>query len=256
MGVALMAGLRIAAAQSHSVTADVDANVARHCIFIDAAVKAGVQLLVFPELSLSGYDLPGLEAAALAPDDARLAPLSERAIKHNMTIVAGAPLRNPDGLPFIGAIAFHPDGRHTTYRKHFLYDGEEKFAAPGSAISQVIDVRGVPVALAICFDTSNQQHPHAAVMAGATLYVAGSVITPAGYAKELNLLSGYAKLFNIGILLANHAFETGGYQSAGRSAICLSGGQLLVDAPGTGECLVIGDEDNGSVVPVDTDSHR
>lgn len=251
-----MAGLRIAAAQSHSVTADIEANVARHGIFIEAAVKAGVQLLVFPELSLSGYDLAGLQAAALAPDDARLAPLSQAAARHNITIVAGAPLRNPSGLPFIGAIAFDPDGSHATYRKHFLYPGEEQFAAPGTAISQVIDVRAVPVALAICNDTSNQQHPHAAVMAGATLYVAGSVVSHEGYANTFNLLSGYAKLFNMGILLANHAFETGGYQSAGRSAIWLSDGQLLVDAPGTGECLVIGDQDIGSVVPVATDSHR
>ena len=247
-----MAGLRIAAAQSHSVTGDIGANVTRHCVFADAAASAGVQLLVFPELSLSGYDLPGLGAAALTADDAHLAPLSARATRHNMTIVAGAPLRNRSGLPFIGAIAFHPDGRTTSYRKHFLHDGEEQFAAPGSAISQIIDVRGVPVALAICFDTSKQQHLHAAVMAGATLYVAGSVITPAGYAQELNLLASHAKLFSMGILLANHAFETGGYQSAGGSAIWLPDGQLLINAPGPGEFLVIGDENNGSVLPVST----
>ncbi len=247
-----MSGLRIAAAQSHSVPGDVEANVARHCAFIDAAAGAGVNLLVFPELSLTGYDLQALAANAVAPDDARLAPLTRRASATGMTIVAGAPLRNAVGLPFIGAIAFHPDGRSTSYRKHFLHAGEEKFAAAGGAVSQIIDVRGVPVALAVCADTSNQQHPHAAVMAGATLYVAGSVITPGGYAKELNMLSGYARLFSLGVLLANHAFETGGYESAGRSAIWLSDGQLLVDAPGTGECLVIGDEDNGSVLPVST----
>ena len=251
-----MAGLRMAAAQSHSVPGHIAANVARHCVFIDAAVTAGVKLLVFPELSLTGYDLAGLEGAALDPRDARLTPIFQSAHRNNMTIVAGAPLHNPRGLPFIGAIAFHPDGFHTSYRKHFLHPGEEKFATPGTAVSQVIDAGGVPVALAICADTANQQHPHAAVIAGATLYVAGSVITPAGYAKESNLLAGHAKLFNMGILLANHAFETGGYQSAGRSAIWLSGGQLLVDAPGTGECLVIGDEDNGAVVPVSTVSHR
>lgn len=247
-----MAGLRIAAAQSHSVPGEIDANVARHCVFIDAAAKAGVALLVFPELSITGYELSSLAAAALAPDDARLAPISERACTHNMTIVAGAPLRNSGGLPFIGAIAFHPDGRSTSYRKHFLYPGEEKFAAAGSAISHVIEVRGVPVALAVCFDTSSQQHPHAAVMAGATLYVAGAVMAPAGYAHQVNLLSGYAKLFSLGILLANHAVETGGNQSAGGSAIWLPDGQLLVAAPGPGEFLVIGDEDSGAVLPVDT----
>ena len=247
-----MAGLRIAAAQSHSIPGDINANVARHGIFIDAAIKAGVQLLVFPELSLSGYDLPGMAGAAMSTMDARLAPLAARAAANNMTIVVGVPLHNAHGLPFIGAIAFQPDGSRTSYRKHFLYAGEEQYAAAGSAISQVIDVRGVPVALAICFDTSSQQHPHAAVMSGATLYAAGSVVSAEGYPRESNLLASYAKLFNLGILLANHAHETGGFQSAGRSAIWLSGGQLLVDAPGTGECLVIGDEDNGSVLQVAT----
>ena len=251
-----MAGLCIAAAQSHSVPGDVAANVARHCGFVDAAVNAGVRLLVFPELSLTGYDLPGLQKLALAQDDERLAPIGERAVKDAITVVVGAPLCNRDALPFIGAIAFHPDGRRTSYRKHFLHDGEAQFAAPGSAISHVIDVRGVPVALAICADTANQQHPHAAVMAGATLYVAGSVITADGYAKEAALLSAYAKLFSLGILLANHASDTGGHQCAGRSAIWMPDGRLLVAAPGAGECLVIGDEDIGSVLPICIDSHH
>ncbi len=251
-----MAGLRIAAAQSHSIAGDLAANLARHDEFVDAAVEAGAQLLVFPELSLSGYDLPALAATALGSDDQRLAPLSERAIHHNITIVAGAPLRNPSGLPFIGAIAFHPDGTRTAYRKHFLYPGEEQFVAPGAAISQVIEVRGVPVALAVCFDTSRQQHPHAAVMAGATLYAAGSVITQPAYANELKLLSGYAKLFSLGILLANHAHETGGHPSAGGSAIWLPDGQLLVSAAGTGECLVVGDEDSGAVIPMCINTYR
>jgi len=248
-----MAGLRIAAAQSASKPGDVAANVAHHRKFIDAATKAKVQLLVFPELSLTGYDLAALAANALTPDDARLEPLRENARATGMTIVAGAPLVNPNGMPFIGAIAFHPDGRHTSYRKHFLFPGEDKFAAPGGAVSQLIDVRGVPVALAVCADTLNQQHPHAALIAGATLYVAGSVIVPEGYAHQVDLLSRYAKMFSFGVLLANHAFETGGYTSAGRSAAWLPGGELLVAADGQGELLVIADEDSGAVVPVDTE---
>ncbi len=251
-----MAGLRIGAAQAYAVAGDLAANLARHGDFIDAAVAAGVELLVFPELSLSAYDLPALADAALGSDDERLAPLGERAARHNITIVAGAPLRNPGGLPFIGAIAFQPDGSRTVYRKHFLYPGEEQFVTPGAALSRIIDVRGVPVALAICFDTSNQQHPHAAVMAGATLYVAGSAITEAAYANESNLLSGYAKLFSLGIVLANHAHATGGHASAGGSAIWLPDGQLLVAAPGTGECLVVGDEDSGAVIPIGSHTYR
>ena len=54
------ARLRIAAAQSASVPLDIAANLLRHLDFIDAAAREQVELLVFPELSLSGYELPGL----------------------------------------------------------------------------------------------------------------------------------------------------------------------------------------------------
>ncbi len=250
-----MAGLRIAAAQSSSIPGDIEANVRRHCLFIDAAAEAHVRLLVFPELSLSGYEPALLAQAALTPDDPRLAPLQERASRHGMTVVAGAPLVNPPhtgGKPYIGVIAFQPEGPARTYRKHFLFPGEDNFATPGSAISQVIHVNGIPVGLAICNDTSDQQHPHAAVISGATLYATGAVLTPEGYPAEVARLAGYAKLFNIAILLANHAASTGGYTSAGGSAAWLPDGQLLVNAPGTGECLVLADEDSGDVIPVDT----
>lgn len=246
-----MSGLCIAAAQASSIDGDIGANLARHLVFADAATRAGVQLLVFPELSLTGYSLPRLADLALAPDDTRLAPLSEHARANRMTIVAGAPLAGKAGKPHIGAIVFHPDGRRSVYRKHFLYEAETEYAAPGSAISEVIDVRGVPVALAICVDACQQTHPHAAVLAGATLYAASSVVTPGGIARELAMFAGYAKLFSMGILFANHASHTGPYESAGRSSIWLPDGQLLVQAPGQGECLVIGDEDSGAVVPVD-----
>ncbi|UUZ50394.1 carbon-nitrogen hydrolase family protein [Massilia sp. B-10] len=139
--------------------------MAHHGRFIDAAADAGVQLLVFPELSLTGYDLPAMAASAVSADDPVLDPLREHAARTGMTIVAGVPLANRHGLPFIGALAFQPDGRCTSYRKHFLHPGEERYAAPGAAISCVIDVRGVPVALAICADTTHQAHPHAAVLA-------------------------------------------------------------------------------------------
>lgn len=249
-----MAGLRIAAAQSASVRGGIDANVAHHAIFIDAAAEAGVKLLVFPELSLTGYDLPAMAEAAVQTDDPRLAPLDERARATGMTIVAGLPLANRNGLPFIGALAFQPDGRTVSYRKHFLHPGEDQYAAPGAAISQLIDVRGVPVALAICADTTHTAHPHAAVLAGATLYAAGSVITPGGYAKDTTQLASHARQFQIGILMANHAFETGGHTSAGGSAVWMPDGQLLVAAHGQGELLVVADDDIGAVVPVGTQS--
>ncbi|HJR33258.1 MAG TPA: nitrilase-related carbon-nitrogen hydrolase, partial [Pseudomonas sp.] len=49
-----MTTLTIAAAQSISVAGDLAANIARHLRFMQVAAEQGVQLLVFPELSLTG----------------------------------------------------------------------------------------------------------------------------------------------------------------------------------------------------------
>jgi predicted amidohydrolase len=46
----------IAAAQSSSIPGDIEANVARHAVFVRTAARAQVNLIVFPELSLTGYE--------------------------------------------------------------------------------------------------------------------------------------------------------------------------------------------------------
>lgn len=53
-----MIAIVIAAAQSISRPGDIEANVREHLRFITAAHAARVQMLVFPELSLTGYELP------------------------------------------------------------------------------------------------------------------------------------------------------------------------------------------------------
>lgn len=52
-----MTALTLAAAQTVSIAGDVDANIARHLVFMQAAAARGVQLLVFPELSLTAMSL-------------------------------------------------------------------------------------------------------------------------------------------------------------------------------------------------------
>lgn len=48
-------GLRVGVAQTESVLGSVDANLTRHLAMIERARAAGVECLVFPELSLTGH---------------------------------------------------------------------------------------------------------------------------------------------------------------------------------------------------------
>jgi predicted amidohydrolase len=237
-------GIRIAAAQAPSVAGDLAANLQTHLRFIAAARAEGAQLLVFPELSLCGYELPLLRTCALAADDARLAPL--RAAADGMTVIVGAPVIDAGAeRPCIASITFTADGGTRIYRKQYLHDGEEVYAQPGPIGAQAHALHGQHYVEAICADTTHAAHARAAAAAGASLYVAGVLISTTGYEKDATLLRGYAEMHNMGVLLANHAAPSGGYATAGNSAFWAPGGQLIVQAEGPGDQLIIAEENSG-----------
>lgn len=233
-------GIRIAAAQAPSVAGDIAVNLQIHLRFIEAARAEGVQLLVFPELSLCGYELPLLRECALSPHDARLDAL--RVAADGMTVIVGAPLLDSGAArPCIASITLAADGSTGVYRKQYLHDGEEVHAQPGQIGATAHALHGQHYVEAICADTTHAEHAQAAADAGATLYVAGVLISAGGYTKDAALMQGYAQRHNMGVLLANHALDSGGYAVAGQSAFWAPGGELLAQAPGRGDYLVIAD---------------
>jgi predicted amidohydrolase len=73
-----MPALTLAAAQFNPRLGDLEHNLRRHLEIGTAAADAGASLLLFPELSLTGYALRDLVyETALGADDGRLAPLRE-----------------------------------------------------------------------------------------------------------------------------------------------------------------------------------
>ena len=135
---------RIAAAQSISVAGDIAANVLIHTRFVTAAHQCGVDLLVFPELSLSGYELPQLRDCLLKPADTCLAPIRNLVRQTGMTVVVGAPfLQENRPVPSIAAFTFFLDGTSSVYCKQHLHPGEDQYAAPGDTGHQRHEVRAV-----------------------------------------------------------------------------------------------------------------
>jgi predicted amidohydrolase len=234
--------LTVAAAQTLVCPGDVQANVRQHLQFVEAAAAEGVQLLVFPELSLLGYEPDALSGHVLAPDAPQLVPLRDAAARHGMVLVVGAAVPADAGqdLPGIGALVLHPDGRTEVYRKHFLHAGEAQFASAGAAPAHVLNVASQPVGLAVCADITHAAHALAARSAGAAIYACSMVLSANGYPAESAMLQGYARTHGMAVLMANFGAATGGFECVGRSALWAAGGEMVVAAPGGGACLVVG----------------
>lgn len=231
--------ITVAAAQSTSVPLDVTANVQTHLRFVEAAADHGVQWLVFPELSLTGYELAAMPGLVLHADHALLAPLREAASRTGMAITVGAPVDSGSALPSIGAITLRPDGGHSVYRKFHLHGSEVAFAAPGAQPAHLQTLGLTHIASAICADTNHPSHAAAAAQAGANVYAAGILTSENGYAAEAPLWAGYARDHRLVVLIANHGGPSGGYVSAGKSGIWDGNGRCTAAAEGTGDWLVI-----------------
>jgi predicted amidohydrolase len=233
-----MSQFKIAAAQVASVRGDVAGNIRTHAAAITAAAERGVSVLVFPELSLIGYE-PDLAAeSAIAATDGRLAPFAALACQHQMAVVVGASLRSAGPKPGLGAILFAADGSRRTYTKMHLGSSEPTYFAPGHEPLSFATDRET-IGLAICADSSKPSHPQGYADGRATVYAAGMFLNAEWYATDVPRLAVYASRFRMLVVMANHAASLGTYVSVGKSAVWAPGGALLAEAAGTESALVI-----------------
>jgi predicted amidohydrolase len=240
-----MADFRIAAAQVASVRGDIEGNLATHVAAITAAAAHGVSVLVFPELSLTGYE-PDLAAAlAMTPADPRLAPLQLLARRNQIDVVVGAPLSSSDARLGLGAIVFTRSGAVMTYRKMHLGASEQTHFTPGDD-PLAFTIQGQTIGLAICADSAQPSHPRAYAEAGATIYATGVFLNSEWYASDTPRLAGYAASHRMLVLMANHAASVGTYCSVGRSAVWSPGGSLLAQVECVNSCLVIATSSHGA----------
>ncbi len=103
--------VRVAAATPVVHTADPVANADEHIRLITAAAAEGVDLIVFPELSLSGYAIDDLhmQAALLDEVERQVVRVAEATKASGIVAVAGAPLRHGDRLLNCGVVLANGD---------------------------------------------------------------------------------------------------------------------------------------------------
>jgi len=232
-----MRNFTIATAQIGSARGDVSGNLVAHADAVTAAASCDVSVLVFPELSLTGYE-PDLAASlTFAADDARLNSLRRLAIQHRITLTVGAPIRNGADKPAIGAFILTPDGDIRTYLKMHLGASEIAHFSHG-ARPLTLDVDGQRLGISICADSSRESHPKTYADLGAQVYAAGVFLTREWYVDDAPRLQKYATKFGMLAVMANQGASTGTYESVGQSAIWAPGGHLLVQADGVESALL------------------
>ncbi len=165
---------RVALAQLAPRLGALDENLARHAEVIAAARDGGVDLVVFPELGLTGYQLQDLAGeVAMRLDDPRLAKLT--ATTRGLSAIVSFVEESADHRLFIAA-ALIEDGeiRHVHRKVHLptygLFD-ERRFFASGDVLRAVPSRLGVGLGIAVCEDFWHLSVPQLLALDGAQVLV-------------------------------------------------------------------------------------
>jgi predicted amidohydrolase len=247
--------LMVAVAQPPCVPHDVAANARAHAAAIRSPDAAGARVVVFPELSLTGYELA---AAPVDPGDDRLQPIIRACADTGATALVGAPVtdnsnnsadnskridnskymrKGRDGRVFIAVLAVDGQGVSVAYRKMWLGDEEAERFTPGPE-PRLITVGGWRLGLAVCKDTGVAQHAADTAALGIDAYLAGTVKHDHEAGLQHERARRIARQYRVWVAVASFAGATGGGygQTAGRSGIWAPDGTLVTGAgPQPGE---------------------
>lgn len=241
--------MRIALAQIQSVKGDIAKNISRHTGFINNAVKHGVDFILFPELSITGYEPSLASELAVTMNDDRFDVFRELSGKENVIIGIGAPIKKQNGTA-IALILFEPSGDRWVYEKKYLHADELPWFIPGENLP-VLNFHKTKIALAICYELSVEMHAQIAHEAGASVYLSSVAKSAGGMKKASERLSQICRQYQMISLLVNSVGPNDDFVSSGNSGVWNREGQSVAEL-GDGEGLLVFDTETGEAVVVNS----
>lgn len=215
------------------------------------AKAAGCDLLVTPEMYLSGYNIGAARVLELAQtaDGPASAQVADIARRHRLAILYGYPQADPQGgAPFNAVQLIDAAGaRIAHYRKTHLYgDVDRAQFQAGQTRAPVVSWNGWRIALAICYDIEFPELIRAYALDGADL-----VLTPTANmipydSVATRLVPARAEENGLFVVYVNYCGSEGDFDYCGLSCVCAPDGRDIARA-GRGPGLIVADLDRAEI---------
>lgn len=238
--------MKIAGFQMQSVPGDVDANLAKIDAAAEKAADRGAQLLIAPELALTGYGaadhFPSLASSANGALADRLTSIARR---HGLVIVAGFAEASQDSI-YNSVLLTDGAGETAVYRKSHLYGPyERQWFSREEPRSVMATIAGVKIGMLICYDVEFPENVRRLALAGADLVVVPTAL-PVGSSGQFiakHMIRVRAFENQVFVAYINHCGADDHFAYAGLSRIAAPDGRVLAEAPAKGEALIFADID-------------
>lgn len=232
--------MKIGIAQIKPVKGSIEQNLNNHIKIINKAAEKKADLMMFPELSLTGYEPELAMKLRTTESDKRLDSIQELSDQNKMIIGVGLPTVTDDKI-FISMVIFRPAKERITYSKQHLYPTETGIFTAGYNPLVICVDRDHIIAPAICCELSHEEHQRNACQNHATIYIASVLNSVNGVDADIKKLSEIAKRYKMHTFMANYIGHSGGYECAGKSSIWDNKGELIAQLDTETEGILIYD---------------
>lgn len=215
-----------------------DRDLARIAAATTTASGRGADVLVVPELLVTGYDPGAFARADVSGDPSVLPGLQEIAARHRVALVASEPHREPGAeRPAITAVVVDAGGTLLgRYRKTHLWGPAERAAfSPGDGTPLVVDVGELRCGIAVCYDVEFAEVARGLALAGAEVVLVPTALDDPAVARVL--VPARAMENRVGLAYANHV----GPGSCGGSVIVGPDGTVLARAGAVADTVLVAD---------------
>lgn len=232
----------VALAQIDSVLGDPEKNIALHCASAERALESGAELVVFPELSLTGYTIRDLNwELAVRPSDPPPAykPLLE--LSRRITILAGGVEEGERFGIYNAAFLFEGGMMRSVHRKTYpptygMFE-EMRYFSRGQSV-RAVDTRIGRIGVLVCEDLWHISLPYLLALDGATAIVSltASPTRLGGDGETLRSKKvneenhkAYARLLSVYLLFCNRVGFEDGVNFWGGSEIVGPSGDIVAE---------------------------
>ena len=250
--------LTVALAQMDPALGDRNRNLERHRDWVRQATEAGAQLLVFPELSLTGYFLKDLvPESAIRLEDPIIRELGELA--QRLDVVVGAVIEEPDHRYFNASLYFSHGQLAHLHRKVYLpsygmFDEQRYFAAGDRFRSFKTDFGRAGIL--VCEDIWHLSSAYILSLEGADMIICPSASPGRGITTDERLGTAesyglvcrtYAQFLTTFFLYCNRVGYEDGANFWGGSMAIGPNGDIIAQEEDADEALVLASLDLGDV---------
>lgn len=242
--------MRLALAQWTPVTGGVAEGVGRLDRDAAKAVVGRADLLILPEMALTGYNI-GVEAVVEAADPERgpiAAAVCDTARRHGIALLAGFPLRGADDRIYNAVLLVDRTGEaRAGCAKTHLYGAVDRAQfAPGLEIAAPVEIEGWTFGLAICYDIEFPELARTLALAGAEAILAPTANMRPYDSVATRLVPARAQENAVYLAYANYVGHEPPFDYFGLSCVCDPTGEDVARAGG-GEEMIFADLDKAAL---------